>query len=136
MTPLHFRAAGSALSLGATLLLAASCRDATQVTLHIHTNVPCGSDQAWEGVAVYVGKPGEHVEQTAATLVTRTCQEGGTVGSLVVTPSGETDGELGLRVVAGIARAPEKCREHGYDGCIVTRRALRFSPSAAAGRSK
>lgn len=110
------------------LLLGTSCRDATQLTLHVHTDMPCGSDSAWEGVAIYVGEPGSDVEQTSATLVTRSCEENGTVGSLVVTPSGDKDGEVGVRVVAGVRRAPEECLENEYKGCIVTRRALRFSP--------
>jgi hypothetical protein len=114
--------------LGAALLLVTSCRDATQLTLHVRTNVPCGSDQAWEGVAVYVGEPGDDVERASATLVTRACDESGTVGSLVVTPSGEKDGQVGLRVVAGITKNPEQCRDDEYQGCIVARRALRFTP--------
>jgi hypothetical protein len=128
MTERKLRATGRFLSLGIALLLLTSCRDATQLTLHVHTDMPCTGDNPWEGVAVYVGLPGDDVEQTSATLVTQSCDEHGKVGSLVVTPSGDKDGEVGLRVVAGIARAPEKCFENDYIGCIVTRRAVRFSP--------
>jgi hypothetical protein len=128
MSDRRLRSAGPALSLSAALLLVASCRDATQITLHVHTDVPCASEDTWQGVAVYVGSPGEDTERTSATLVTRSCDERGVVGSLVVTPSGDKNGELGLRVVAGIRHAPEKCLENDYEGCVVTRRALRFSP--------
>lgn len=122
------RVAGWATGVGAALSFLTSCREPTQLTLHVHTDVPCTGDNPWEGVAVYVGMPGDDVEQTSATLVTQSCDERGKVGSLVVTPSGDKDGEVGLRVVAGVARAPEKCFEKDYDGCIVTRRAVRFSP--------
>lgn len=112
----------------AVLALASSCRDATQVVLNVHTDMPCTGDAAWQGVAVYVGEPGDDVERTSATLVTMSCDEHGAVGSLVVTPSGQKDGELGLRVVAGVTANPEDCVARSYEGCIVARRALRFTP--------
>lgn len=118
-------------SASLTLLLSASCRDATQIVLHVHTNVPCTSDDTWQGVAVYVGKPGRDVEETSATLVTTTCDESGSVGSLVVVPSDDKDDDVGLRIVAGLTRDPEKCAAAEYDGCIVARRALRFTPHAS-----
>jgi hypothetical protein len=128
MIRVKLRIAGWTLTVGAAVSFLPSCREATQLTLHVHTDVPCTGDSPWEGVAVYVGEPGDDVERTSATLVTQSCDERGKVGSLVVTPSGDKNGDVGLRVVAGIRRAPEKCLENDYDGCIVTRRALRFSP--------
>jgi hypothetical protein len=127
MTKRHLPNTSLVLSLGATLLLVPSCRDATQVVLNVHTDLPC-TGEAWQGVAIYVGEPGDDVEHTSPTLVSKSCDEGGAVGSLVVTPSGAKDGELGLRVVAGVSANPEDCEERGYDGCIVARRALRFTP--------
>lgn len=109
-------------------LLATSCRSATQITLNVSTNVPCEADSSWQGVAVYVGKPGADVEQTSPTLVTRSCDANGNVGSLVVVPSDEKDGEVGLRVVAGVGVNPEDCQGPAYEGCIVARRAVRFNP--------
>lgn len=114
--------------LGAGLLLVTSCRDATQLVLNVHTNMPCSDGASWQGVAIYVGKAGRGVEETSPTLVTHSCDESGSVGSLVVTPSGDKDDEVGLRIVAGITQNPEKCAENGYEGCIVARRALRFRP--------
>lgn len=116
------------LALAAALMLAPACRDATQLTLTVHTDVPCTGDHDWHGVAVYVGSPGSDLEQTSPTLVTQRCDENGAVGSLVVTPSGEKDGEIGVRVVAGISKNPEQCQDDDYRGCIVARRALRFTP--------
>jgi hypothetical protein len=116
------------LALAGALLLAAACRETTQLTLTVHTDVPCTGDSAWQGVAVYLGSPGENLENKSATLVTQRCDENGAVGSLVVTPSDEKDGVVGVRVVAGITNNPEQCQDDGYRGCIVARRALRFTP--------
>lgn len=122
-------------TLGATLaisvLLLSSCRGATQIILNVTTNVPCTDEGTWQGVAVYVGRPGADVEMVSPTLVTRDCDEQGNVGSLVVVPSGDKDEEVGLRVVAGLSENPEVCEEQGYQGCIVARRTVRFNPHAS-----
>jgi hypothetical protein len=122
------RRLSSLLLLGAAFSLVMSCRSPTQIVLNVSTDMPCTDPLAWRGVAVYVGKPGRDVDEVSATLVTRECDANGAVGSLVVVPSGDKDGEVGLRVVAGIEHTPEDCLEHDYDGCIVARRALRFVP--------
>lgn len=119
---------GGALAALATATSLAGCRDATEITLHVHTDMPCSADDAWHGVAVYVGKPGQELETAAPTLVTRTCDQNGNVGSLVVVPSSSKSAAVGLRVVAGIDAKPEVCQDNGYVGCIVARRALRFTP--------
>jgi hypothetical protein len=125
------RGATLAVLFAAAPLLATSCRSATQITLTVHTNVPCTTEAQWQGVAVYVGRPGIDVEQTSATLVTRSCDASGNVGSLVVVPSAENDEEVGLRIVAGLSENPEECQARGYEGCIVARRAVRFNPHAS-----
>jgi hypothetical protein len=109
-------------------LLAVACRDPTQIVLQVHTDVPCSAGNPWQGVAVYLGSPGHSLEEAQPTLVSTTCDEQGSVGSLVVVPSGAKDDEVGLRVVAGLERTPEDCAAHDYDGCIVARRSLRFTP--------
>lgn len=106
----------------------ASCREPTEITLQVHTNLPCDPNGNWHGVAVYVGKPGADLEQGAPALVTDACQSGGRIGSLVVVPSGSKSDELGVRVVAGLSRKPEDCAAESYRGCVVARRALRFTP--------
>jgi hypothetical protein len=120
--------AGRAFSAVGLLLLALSCRDATQVVLNVRTDLPCDTEDRWKGVAVYVGKPGEDVESTSPTLVTTECDKDGHVGSLVVVPSGAKDASLGIRVVAGVRRRPEDCADHDYQGCVVARRALHYTP--------
>jgi len=116
------------LGLTAASVLASSCRSATEIELNIHTNLPCTSKEQWRGVAVYLGEPGATLEQKSATLVSTECDAAGHVGSLVVAPSGAKDGVVGIRVVAGITRNPEDCDAAGYQGCIVARRTLRYTP--------
>jgi hypothetical protein len=117
--------------LGLSLVVSVSCREPTELTLTIHTSLPCADTEHWKGVAVYVGKSGHDVESTSATLVTQTCDSSGNVGSLVVVPSKAKDGVFGLRVVAGITRNPEDCAAADYEGCVVARRIVRFSPHAS-----
>ncbi len=119
----------SACGVGVLIALAAAaCKSPTQILLDVRTNADCTSALAWRGVVVYVGAPGVDVETRAPTLSTGACNAGGEIGTLVVTPSGAHDGEVGLRVVAGLTTNPEDCAAKGYAGCIVSRRAVRFRP--------
>lgn len=53
----------------------------------------------------------------------------GSLGSVVVVPSGARDAEVSLRVIAGFGKQPEECNAPYRDqGCIVARRTLRFRP--------
>jgi hypothetical protein len=108
--------------------LAASCREPTEITLQVRTNLPCASDEKWKGAAVYLGEPGADVERASPTLVATACDSDGRIGSLVVVPSDSKSELLGVRVVAGITRKPEDCADADYQGCVVARRALRFTP--------
>jgi hypothetical protein len=111
----------------ALAVLLGSCREPTEIRLHVRTNVPCTDKDKWKGVAVYAGAPGIDVETKAPTLTTTACDATGQVGSLVVVPSAAKDAEVGLKVVAGLAMPPEECAAHNYQGCIVARRTVRFT---------
>ncbi len=50
----------------------------------------------------------------------------GDVGTLVVVPEGEKNGRVAIRVVMGVAKDPTECTAEQPDGCVVTRRLLRF----------
>jgi hypothetical protein len=108
-------------------LVLASCLGATQIDLHVATNAPCKSASQWKGVSIAVGSPTD-VETKAPALTTTACGSGGQVGSLVIVPTGSESDEIGIRVVAGIERNPEDCAANLYQGCIVARRSIRFSP--------
>ena len=120
--------------LGLTVLAAsaataiASCRGATEILLDIRTNIPCSGAAKWHGIAVYTGHPGIDVETRAPTTTSTACGADGQIGTLAVVPNAANDAEIGLRIVAGITRAPEDCAAHGYEGCVVARRTLTFLP--------
>jgi hypothetical protein len=115
--------------LGTSLALAiGSCRGATEILLDLRTNIPCVGAAPWHGVAVYTGHPGIDVETRAPAMTSTACDAKGEIGTLAVVPNGPSDAEIGIRVVAGITRAPEDCAAHGYEGCVVARRTLSFLP--------
>jgi hypothetical protein len=122
--------------LVAGLLLPVGCRDATQIRLEIRTNVLCTEpDAGWRGVAVYAGPPGAEEQGDVPVLVSRDCDEHGYIGSLVVVPSGDKDGAVGIRVVAALSKEedfdPADCSARNYRGCIVARRAVRYVPHSS-----
>ena len=119
------------LALGALGGAIVSCLEPTEVVLHVSTNLPCTDANQWKGVSVFVGAPGSDVETRSPTLTTTTCDANGDVGSLVIVPSGAKDDEIGIRVVAGLTVDPEQCASHGYAGCIVARRTLRYTPHSS-----
>ncbi|MFI5300949.1 MAG: hypothetical protein ACHREM_22940, partial [Polyangiales bacterium] len=75
--------------------------------------------------------PGADVETKAPTLTTLDCNADRTIGTLVVTPSGANDEDVGIRVVAGVTTKPEDCAANGYVGCVVARRTVRFTPHSS-----
>ena len=101
-----------------------ACRSPTEVSLDLSTDVPCA---AFSGAAISVGTQAS-VETKAPATTTTTCSGAGTIGSLVIVPSGSTDEEITLRVAGGVGRDPETCTDDAADftGCIVSRRAVRF----------
>jgi hypothetical protein len=115
----------AALALGS---LSGACRDATEIKLDVWTNMPCTDPTAWRGIAVYTGKPGLDLETKAPAMTSAACDGSGHIGTLVVVPKDANDEEVGLRVVAGLMRAPEDCAANGYAGCIVARRTLTYVP--------
>ena len=116
-----------ALSLfpfAALLALAAACRDPTQITLDVTTDVPCAE---LRGTVFRVGRPGELANAPPATVVPSCVDGEGHVGTLVLVPSGDKSENVALSVVSGRGVDPESCID-GAKGCVFARRALRFLP--------
>ena len=108
------------------LVVVVSCREPTQVTLVITTDVPC--DQ-WRGATVTVGSASD-IETKAAFTTTTTCGADGSAGTLVIVPSGAEDGVFAVKVVGGKGRDPAECVAPVYGpGCIVARRKIAFLPN-------
>jgi len=110
----------------ATLLV--FCRDPTQITVEIHTDVPCSDLRR---VTLTVGGANDY-ESKAPVTVTADCDASGRVGTLVVVPSGRDTDELAIKVVAGVGADAESCKAPDYGpNCIVARRLLRYLPQTS-----
>lgn len=101
-----------------------ACSEPTYVSVHITTDVPC---ERLQGLTLTFGALGSLEDKVPAT---RTAQcNGGDIGTITVVPSASDDSEFGVRVVMGIERDVESCTAPSYgDGCVVSRRGLRFLP--------
>ncbi len=112
-------------TLVAGVLIAAGCREPTQITVEVITDVACSDSPQ---TAVVAGRFGGDFESRPPAAEARGCA--GRVGSVVLIPSGARDEEVAIRVVTGVGdKTPERCIEDGYKGgCIVARRVLRYVP--------
>ena len=120
MSPRGRRAIGLTVTL-ALGVAAGSCRTPTDITLRVTTDIACTDVGS---TTLTVGRPGE-LEAAPITTSTSTC-DNGTIGTLVVLPSGSDDDEVGMKIVSGYKRRAEQCAPPDYKGCVVARRALHY----------
>lgn len=109
------------------LLPLASCRDATQITVDVTTDVKCPDVK---GTSLTIGTL-DGLDGRPATAQTTACTPGAVarIGKIVVVPSGEKDDAVAVRVVLGFGRDPAECVAPTFGpGCIVARRSLRYVP--------
>ncbi len=99
------------------------CREPTQIKIEIHTDVPCDE---YDDTSIAVGLSSA-IETMLPAARTSACSDDGTVGSLVAVPSGR-DEPLAIKVAAATGGFDVAlCVPPDYhDGCIVSRRALRY----------
>lgn len=111
--------------LGAAVIPAA-CREPTQMTLVVSTDVPCAALREVVMVAANESRIAEErVPSGFYAATTNACAAGGHVGTLVLTPA--ENGRGGVVVVAGVDRAASECKPaDGYFGCVVARRSFSF----------
>lgn len=102
-----------------------SCREPTQVSVEARTNVVYRPGLV---VAFTVGSPGQTETSEPTTDTREAWSEDGFVGSLTVVPATGDTASLSVKLVLGIDRATEACAPPKYEGCIVARRRLRYSP--------
>jgi outer membrane protein assembly factor BamB len=114
------------LAVGAS---GAGCRSATEITLRIHTDMRCRDSG---GTTITVGLLGE-IELKAPIATTEACDStSGTIGTIVLVPSGASGDEVAVKVVTGLDRPASQCLAPDYGpGCIVARRSLRYIPHTA-----
>jgi hypothetical protein len=113
------------------LATVASCRDPTEVTLVLTTDVPCGM---LNETAIILGH-GSDVETKQPVTVTSLCDASGTgdhaIGTFVVLPNSTGSGEaFAVRIVAAVQKKTNQdcVKSDGYAGCIIARRELTFVP--------
>jgi outer membrane protein assembly factor BamB len=107
----------------------ADCREATEITVVVTTDVDCSHVTA---TSIAIGAvAGLDMRPASAETKTNVCAAG-RIGALVVVPSGHSDAEVAIRVVVGLdGKTPDACVNDGFKGgCIVARRALHFLPHA------
>jgi outer membrane protein assembly factor BamB len=103
-----------------------SCRDATQATVSVRTNVPFRSGISMAFWSSSSGRFGASVP--AQTTSAEAWGSDGKLGSLVVTPTSRTDESLSLKIVLGLGRDPSTCTDTDSARCIVSKRRLAFAP--------
>jgi hypothetical protein len=108
------------------LALACACREPTEITVAVSTDVPCASVGA---SSITVGARAD-VDTRAPTTTSRSCGANGDLGALVIVPrAGDPSAEVAFDVVLGVGRDVETCNAAApAKGCIVARRVLRFVP--------
>ena len=117
----------SSLGFIGVLIVAATglvqCLGPTEIEVALSTDVPCSSVLS---TAVAVGPPGDDSRSAART--TTDCSADGGIGTLYVTPSGGIDDEIEIRATLGLSTPADQCGQPNFDGCVVARRQLRFTP--------
>src|SRR6188768_2672659 len=124
MSFLATRALGPLSVLAALTLL--GCREPTQVKVELSTDIQC-SDRPLTGISV--GALSELESRPVSTETPRCDPVTGRIGSIVLVPESNKEGEFAIRVVTGMTMTPDDCVRSGYmGGCVVARRVLRFVP--------
>lgn len=127
------------LSAGAAgfLVLVASCREPTQITLAITTDVACSDVAQAGGVALRIGSSAAMASNTASSIVAPDCTGNGNIGTLAIIPSGSDDDQVSIQVVVASRSAPVvvnksvDCDPKDPKNCIVAKRVLRYIPHTA-----
>ncbi len=130
-------AAGRWFGLAALALPA--CSSPTDITVVVTTDFACAQ---LNGVTITLGTPGPDLEHGPAATVSIDCTEGdggdahSYAGRLVVVPSDGKNDLVAVKVVGGFGTVPgaENCNAVGDTppvygpGCIIARRAVRYTP--------
>jgi hypothetical protein len=110
----------------------ASCRDPTEVTLVLTTDVPC---TMLNETSITIAQPNEDVESKPPVTLTNLCDPTGsgdhTIGTFVVIPNSTGSSEaFSVRVVSAVYKklAKDCVASDQYTGCIIARRELAFVP--------
>lgn len=123
---------------GVLALALVDCAEPTQILVEVYSDAcsESGVKRDSESTGIAVGTPAEIEDKLPTTFHTgckglvkgSTTQRG--IGTLTITPSGDKDEEVAIKVVTGVSRPPDVCSaKDGYVGCIAHRRVTRFVPN-------
>ncbi len=97
------------------------CKDPTELILVVVTDVPHDPER---NLVIYAGP---HAEATKVVARTQgPWGNDGSIGTLVLTPTGSKSSQLNVRVSLGVARNALSCSVNVPEGCIIARRKLSF----------
>lgn len=120
------RFAATLALVAAGIAVPLACREPTQMTIDVKLfgDLPCSDVGA---IAIIARKDRESAEsglrtQSYTTEITPSCSNGVEIGTLVITP----DGDSGAVVVAARVSGTGRCEAPSYLGCIIARRAFEF----------
>lgn len=116
------------------IILAASCREPTEITIAITTDVPCNEVALAGGVAIRVGTSSS-VESNASSAVVAPDCKGGVIGTLAIVPSGTVDDQVAIEVAVATRSNSAlpfiksvDCDPLSPGNCIIAKRVLRYIP--------
>lgn len=122
--------------VGATIL-AAACREPTEITISITTDVPCNEVALAGGVAIRVGTSAS-VESNASSAVVAPDCKAGAIGTLAIVPSKSVDDQVAIEVAVASRSNPAlpfiksvDCDSQNPGNCIIAKRVLRYIPHTA-----
>jgi hypothetical protein len=126
-----------ATTLGVVMTLSGvslvDCAAPTQIVVEVYSDAcPGGPSAAGETInqtGIAVGTAAD-IDNKSPAAFRDSCEHPPGVGTLTIYPSGSSDAEVAIKVIAGVGMVgPEQCRAPEYAGCILHRRVMRFVPN-------
>lgn len=107
-----------------------ACREPTQITVELRTDVACSARLTTAVVVGTLPQTNESLASRPAAVQTTDCTQASPgdafIGSLVVVPSGDKTGEVAIKVVVGVGIPPEECTSPTDKRCITARRVRKY----------
>jgi hypothetical protein len=122
-------------ALASTAFGLVDCAAPTQIVIEVRSNAcpdPKKPGPFINTTGIAVGTDG-NIEAKPPAAQREKCEDApsGGVGTLTIYPSGATDADVAIKVVAGVDVGLDRCKGPDYAGCIVQRRSLRFVPNTS-----
>jgi hypothetical protein len=109
---------------------ASNCAAPTQIIVEVRAeSVLCSGANAIRQTGIAVTTPDRIDDEPLEIFEEGGNCDGDTIGRLTITPSGDKDAEVGIRIVAGVTKEAHQCQGPKWDGCILARRTARFRPN-------